>query len=658
VATALGLFGADGLKAQHDDAYPRTPARTVSMDGLSVLDAPVSISAAARATPREAQAEDRPVRLPPVEDPAADYEAPPAPHLPLLPETATTDEDASALLAPYRRRAAEYPQREPAVDLRGVPRQLPPDFQPWWNRHITAPVRADSRRLGVNVHNLVLGALQHSSRVQSVRFDAQSRQSGVVEELAQFDWQAFIESQYDYTSDPVGNELTTGGPPRYRDRNWTGDFGYRTKTRSGGELEIAQELGHQENNSTFFVPPRQGNARFEISFTQPLLNEAGRAYNDSRIVLAQIDANSARDELQQQLQDQLLKVNDAYWQMYRARAMRLQKRKLFDSAVKISSTLKARKKVDALKRQVLRAEAAVASRRSEIIRAEMVVRNAESKLRLLVNDPELINGGRIELVPQEVPVPVHVPVSMSASLQTALRNRPDVSQAIREIRSAGMRLGVAQNGMLPRLDLILSTYVAGLAGQRDIGQAFGNQIREGEPGYSVGLLFEVPLGNRAARAALERRQAQMQKAMFDFQDTVESGLTEVEVAVREVETAYQEMLSEYRAMVAADDEAGYLYERWRLVPGHDAATPDLLEDLLDAQERLADEEANFTAAQVNHVLALARLKPATGTLLRFTDEGRHQDGIPLHAPEEADGPTRNGSVMFSRGGRPSTMPVR
>ena len=31
----------------------------------------------------------------------------PEPHLPLLPETATTDEDASSLLAPYRQRAAE-----------------------------------------------------------------------------------------------------------------------------------------------------------------------------------------------------------------------------------------------------------------------------------------------------------------------------------------------------------------------------------------------------------------------------------------------------------------------------------------------------------------------------------------------------------------------
>ena len=45
-----------------------------------------------------------------------------------------------------------------------------------------------------------------------------ARQTGVDREFGEFDWRGFVDATYDFTSDPVGNELTTGGPPRYRDR--------------------------------------------------------------------------------------------------------------------------------------------------------------------------------------------------------------------------------------------------------------------------------------------------------------------------------------------------------------------------------------------------------------------------------------------------------
>ena len=268
----------------------------------------------------------------------------------------------------------------------------------------------------------------------------------------------------------------------------------------------------------------------------------------------------------------------------------------------------------------------MANRRSDIMRAEAAVRNAESQLRLLVNDPQLINGGRIELIPNEMPTAYPVGVSMRRSLETALCNRPDIAQAVREIRAASVRLGVAKNELLPKLDLVVSTYLSGLDGGADVGTAFGDQFSVGEPGYSLGVLFEVPLGNRSARAEFASREAELRKEMLELRATVEAGLTEVELAVREVETSYQEMVSKYQAMIAADSEARYLDRRWRLVPGHDALTPHLLEDLLDAQERLADEEVGFVTAQVNYTFALIELKRAMGTLMRFTDDDRFQQG--------------------------------
>ncbi len=533
----------------------------------------------------------------------------------------SVDADQFMYLAPFRQRADTYPEREWYQLPKGTAEALPPGYQPWWNRQLADPMRAGSNPLSVGVHSLVVGALAHSPDVLAVYADVSGRQTAIAKAYGDFDWRAFAESTYDHTSDPVGSALTTGGPPRFRDRDWHFSSGVRKQTGLGGEFEIAQEMGRQHNNSRFFIPEDQGQTRLEISFTQPLLNKAGRFYNESQIVIAQIDTEVAGCELREKLEDHSLKVAQAYWDVYRARAIRWQKQKLFDSASLILGMLRAREAVDAVRQQVLRAEAAVANRRSEIMRAEAEVRNAESRLRLLVNDARLTNGGQIELIPLEMPAAHYVEVSMRGSLETALSYRPDVAKAIREVNAAGVRLGVAQKELLPKLDLVLSTYMAGLEGDAKVGTAFGNQFSEGEPGYSLGLLFEVPLGNRSARAAVDSRHAELRKAMYALQLTVDTGMTEVELAVREVETSYHESVAKYQAMIAAEAEAKYLDRRWRLVPGHDAATPRLLEDLLDAQERLAEAELGFVAAQVNYTLSLIELKRATGTLMQVIDGG-------------------------------------
>jgi outer membrane protein TolC len=511
----------------------------------------------------------------------------------------------------------------------GVLQGLPPDFEPWWNRELAQAVRLSCELLAVDVDSLVFGALECSPQVRALKLEAAGLKTAICEENAAFDWSAFVESYWDDNSDPVGNLLTTGGAPRFRDHVWSATSGLRRKNRIGGELEISQKIGWQDNNSRYFVPRDQGTARLEIAYTQPLLSKAGRAYNESRIVLAQLDAAIGRDELRDLLQDHLLEVTDAYWDLYRARAIHLQKQKLLASASAILEHLEARQAVDAVRRQLLRAQAAVASRRSEIARARMLIGNAESELRLLVNDPQLAGGECLELIPRDAPAADSFEVSMQGSIQTALRNRPDIAWAIREMRVAGVRLGIAENELLPRLDLILSTYAAGLQGDSDIGQALADQFSTGEPGYSVGLTFELPLRRRAAKARLSRRQLQVQQALYEFRTAVETGKTEVEVAVRQVETAFQETLARFQAMTAAENEEHYLRQRWQHLPNFDGTTAQLLETLLDAQERLAEEEAAFVTAQVDYTLAMAYLKRAMGTLLRFTDDGPCQDGVDL-----------------------------
>jgi hypothetical protein len=58
----------------------------------------------------------------------------------------------------------------------------------------------------------------------------------------------------------------------------------------------------------------------------------------------------------------------------------------------------------------------------------------------------------------------------------------------------------------------------------------------------------------------------------------------------------------------------------------------LIEDLLDAQERLADEEREFVRAQVDYAISWVQLRKSMGVLLRMEN--------PSHSPLIATEPSQ------------------
>jgi outer membrane protein TolC len=536
--------------------------------------------------------------------------------LPSHAQSANWDSDGVSSLEPYQQRIAQVGE-EPTFDADVPP--IPLDFEPWWVAEVTKPQRIPGPHLSLELDSLVLISLSCAPQVLTIKSDQQIRETVVCEETAEFDWHAFLDNRWNDLNDPVGNTLITGGPDRYKNKLGTSTAGVRRRTDTGGTFEASQQLGWQHTNARFFVPPYQGQTRLQLTYTQPLLNGAGKLYNESRIVLAQIDADGAGDEILGSLQDHLLKVTDAYWELYRTRAVYLQLQRTLAEADRILQTIEGRSEFDVQPRQLLRARATVLRRRSDIARAEAAIRDAEARLRLLVNAPEMTRGPRRELVPSDFPLACTAALPMGESLQTALIHRPDISRAIRAIRATSLRLNMAENEIKPKLDLLLSTYVAGLAGDSDVGRSYVNQFTQARPSYTAGLLLDVPLGNRAAKAQLERRELELRRSFHELEATIETTLLQVEVAVREVQTSAREVVARYHTMLAVEMETNYLNERWLSIPGADRAATLVLEDLLDSQERLADAEREFVRAQVGYVLAVSRVRHSMGTLMEVAD---------------------------------------
>lgn len=603
-------------------------------------------------------ADVKPLRLPPasevivpsVADPVPSppsLSAPPTrlqPQRPQPPETnPAMQRQPSEARAPQQPSPIEYPSTGRTLDLTqtgpqpaAVPtlqidahQSLPDRLEPmWWNTEIRQSVGIAPGTLPITIDRLVQSALINSFQIQSLRTEPQIRQATIRVEKAQFDWTSFVESQFDDKSDPIGSILTTGAVDgRFEDKTWAAAAGLRQDNRLGGKFEIAQNGGHQRNNSQFLIPNPQGTTRLELNYTQPLLNGAGRFVNESRIVLAQLDYGATDDRTQARIQDHLIEVTNAYWELYLGRSQLLQRRKLLESARKIYNTLEAREGVDVLRRQILRAQVAVTGREAEVIRAQTEIRNSQARLRRLVNDPELVASMQLEWTPQDQPLDYRVDISANASAEIALASRPEISEAMRRVKALSVQADVSRNDILPRLDLLLRTYVAGLEENADTLGSWNRQWNDGRPTYGVGMIYEFPIGNRAAKGRLQRSRLELTREIHDFESTVEQTLLEVDVAVRENQTAYREMVSKQRAVFAAAAEVQYLDERWRTLPTQQDSAILLLENLLDAQQRLGNEEAAFATAQVSYAVSWISLRRAMGTLLSMNHEPIGAPGI-------------------------------
>ena len=486
----------------------------------------------------------------------------------------------------------------------------------WWTNSIAGSLRQDAEPIQVSVEDLLVRSLQHSSQVKVFSELPLIRETSVVEADAAFDWHGFLDSRWDDISDPVGNSLTVGGgQSRFDDHNISASAGARKRTLYGGQLEMAQRFGWQDNNSTFFVPDQQGTSRLVLSYTQPLMRGHGKMYNNSLKVLACIDTDIAKDEFQRQLQSHLLEVARAYWGLYLERGVYAQKLRAFSRSQEVYDRLQRRSEIDAFESQLISAEAEVKSRGSDLKRSLAAIRNAEDRVRALVNDPTLDNE-QLELIPVDSPTSMAFLVTMEEALATAVQMRPEVNQALKQLKAASVRVNMSKNELMPALNLVTETYVSGLRGDGQIGQAWTDQFGVGAPSYSVGLQYEVPIGNRAAKSRHTRRNLELRQLTNQYATTVQTLKLETRVAVREVETSYDELDTKLSALNAMKSKADYILRRWELMPGDGRSGSYVLEDLLAAQSQLARAENEYLASVVTYNLALMNIKRATGMLLQ------------------------------------------
>ncbi len=510
-----------------------------------------------------------------------------------------------------------------AADLRlpGV-KNLPPvpqEIEAAWFLGIQNEFWPDQQRIGQRLEDIYARALISSNQVDVFSYDPLIRETSYDEARGQYDLELFAESTVTRTDEPTGSILTTGQTGRFIQDLKEAEAGIRkTLSATGGKVSLSNRLSSLKNNSQFTDPNAQTASQLVFSIAQPLLKGAGYSYNHASLKVAQLDSRMAAADYIRSLENHLLEVNQAYWGIYLARASFMIRRALVEETSKITKKIENRPG-EITASDLLRAQAELSERRTSLIRSEMAVRNAEERLRALVNDPNFPIGGKGELIPLTRPVLSPPKEKVQQSARMAIDNRVEIAQSFDRVRAAGIRRNFSKNELLPQLNLVGEASNSGLdAGSRNIQGAY-TDLGHQSPGWLVGLRFSQPLGNNTAEARNRRSEYELRKEIATLRSTLDTVLLESVVTYRELLTAYRDMQGRHLTLKATREEVRSLKERLVIDANNGQTISFRLQILLDALQRNQEAEERFLVSVVSYNISFAALEKAKGTFLTYED---------------------------------------
>ena len=385
------------------------------------------------------------------------------------------------------------------------------------------------------------------------------------------------------------------------------------KRLSAGTVITGQYSLDRIKQSFAFQDPRFNPAYtsdFSLSLRQPLLRGFGIDVNRSTIVIARNNRQISDYQFQRQVEDILLEVESRYWALVQARRNVVITAREVADFEEIYQYLLARKDFDILPVNLFATQADLEQAKVDFVKAQAAVFDAEDELIALMNDPDINLVNAVELVPRDFPHIEPVAIDRAAEIQAALENRTELKERELNVSNLKVRLDNARNAELPALDLTFTTTTTGLGGSAD--RSFDEVTRRDFITYDVGLRFELPVGNRASRAARRRAELQHAQGVAGLRDMFEDVILEVNGAIRKLETSYDQIVPSLAWVEASEREL-----RSRVARAERKDYGELTAEL-GARRQLAASRRALLRTLVDYNLAIVELEDRKGTLLPYS----------------------------------------
>ncbi|MFN3477125.1 MAG: TolC family protein, partial [Candidatus Methylomirabilales bacterium] len=435
------------------------------------------------------------------------------------------------------------------------PKELPPASE-------AAPEAKAADLLPLSLRDGVLLALQNNPEIRIERLNPRIREGDVERERGAFYPRLTFDISTDRSEKPTGTLLA--GSPTLVTTNFDFNSGVRTRVATGGLVSLDFRNKRFESNSAFQVFDPMFTSDFVFTLTHPLLRNFGIGVNKTRISVAQNAVGISRHQLKVVIANVITDVQSTYWDLVLASKDLEARRRSLELAQHLERRAQEMVALGRLPPMaILQAKAGVREREIDLLAGEGIFRDAQARLKTLLNLDTAPEAGNLTIVPVDQPSFEAKEVSVEESLKAALAKRPELLQARLDLENKQLALRFAKNQLLPELNFVGSVGLSGLGGtqtsqiqqvqeilgrvvevapspfQGGYSEALDNLLSGDFVSWRVGLTLEIPLGNRPARSEFQKARLEMEKAELALQLLERRIALEVEKVAREIKTAFK-----------------------------------------------------------------------------------------------------------------------
>ncbi len=419
------------------------------------------------------------------------------------------------------------------------------------------------------------------------------------------------------------------------------------------------KLAQPPTNTAFVSLVTSYTPRVQFVFEQPLLQAFGVEINQllpnhpgsqliqgfrttgagtEGILITRIRSEQQRAEFDRIVNQQLLNVETAYWNLFSAYYNLAAQEEGLKQALDGYQFILARSAGGIARQQLAyQNRAQYFNFRSQVIRARGQVLSTEQALRDLLG-MRLDDGTR--LVPVDEPILAKYVPNWDEIHRDGVQNRPELLIARQELKARQLDLLTQKNLRKPDLRFFSSYDIAGLGPRLDGANIEDNAFRSLASNqfnsYQLGLRLDMPLGFRDANSLVRQAQLNLKRYALQVLDTERKVGFDVAQRYRQIEEASELIVStrEERISTAKRVENDVeLYQKG--VTGAGEAAASFVLNLLLAQQQLATATAAEYRAIADYNNALAALEHAKGTIQQYNNVSVADGPLPAHVQKKA-----------------------
>jgi outer membrane protein TolC len=439
-------------------------------------------------------------------------------------------------------------------------------------------------------------------------------------------------AQLQRSTTPEPNQFITGAPTLIQNTD-SYNFQYQQGYRTGATLTVGFQNTRLTTNSFRSGYSPEINSTFNAQITQHLLNGFGIGVNTRFMAQAINNRRITDSAFRQQLLFTINQVENIYWNLVSAYESVQSAQRALDQSTQVASDNRKQLQIGTLAPlDVLNADNQVAQDKQTLITAQTTLEFQQLIIKQAIarnlDDPGL---SQAPVIPTDRVSLIEMPEETAAVedlVKEAYQDRPEIEQAVLNLKNDQITLKGVKNGLLPVVDVYGfygSTALGGAANPNcslaangpegcaitpgNYGDVFKGLFNGDTPNRGVGVNISIPLRNRPAQALHERSLLEFRQDQLKLQQLyiqIRIGVINAQYALTNDRAAVQAATAtrEYNAQALDAEKKKFKYG---------ASTTALV---LQQERSLAAAENTVTSAMATYAKDRASLEQTLANTLQ------------------------------------------